>query len=51
MGLYLAGEVAKEMGVCLRIGTEWRDGLEMQAVFPVVRQYNGKASAQNRNFA
>lgn len=37
MGLYLAKEIAKEMGVRLRVRSEWGRGMEMQVVFPVVR--------------
>ena len=37
MGLYLAMEIAKEMGLCLRVGGQSENGLEMQVVFPVVR--------------
>ena len=37
MGLYLAEEIAKEMGIRLRVRSEWGKGMEMQVVFPVVR--------------
>lgn len=37
MGLYLAAEIAKEMGVLLRVGEARGNGLEMQVVFPIVR--------------
>lgn len=37
MGLYLAAEIAKEMGVWLRVGETRGSGLEMQVVFPIVR--------------
>ncbi len=36
MGLYLAKEVAKELGLSLEAFSEWGEGFKMQIIFPVV---------------
>ena len=36
MGLYLAWEIAEDLGLQLEAGSQWGKGFEMRIVFPVV---------------
>lgn len=38
MGLYLAREIAGELGISLEAESEWGKGFELRVIFPVVRQ-------------